>query len=175
MDYLPPIALPYGKEYHLFLSFCNEDEEIAFPLLMELEEKYRLKCLYHIRDFIPGVSVTENILNGIEKSMKIVYLISQKSKENFMCKEEILYGITASHKQCENSMIPVLLEKIDMPRELQSINYVDATLERIAVPKKIFEACVFGGLLSIDSEFFWVIFFILKASFVLKNTTPVTF
>ncbi|XP_078341424.1 uncharacterized protein LOC111108645 [Crassostrea virginica] len=145
MDYIPPITLPYGKEYHLFLSFCNEDEEIAFPLLMELEEKYRLKCLYHIRDFIPGVSVTENILNGIEKSMKIVYLISQKFKENFMCKEEILYGITASHKQCENSMIPFLLEKIDMPRELQSINYVDATLEGIDVTKKIYEVCVFGA------------------------------
>ena len=174
MDYLPPITLPYGKEYHLFLSFCNEDEGIAFPLLMELEEKYRLKCLYHIRDFIPGVPVTENILNGIEKSMKIVYLISQKFKENFMCKEEILYGVTASHKQCENSMIPVLMEKIDLPRELQSINYVDATLEGIDVPKKIYEACVFGGLLSVDSENS-VIFFCLDASNALKNTATVQF
>ena len=170
MDYLPPIILPYGKEYHLFLSFCNEDEEIAFLLSTELEEKYNLKCLYHIRDFIPGVSVTENILNGIEKSMKIVYLISQKFKENFMCKEEILYGVMASHKQCENSMIPVLLEKIDMPRELQSINYVDATLEGIDVPKKIYEACVFGGLLSVDSGSF-VTFFYPDFSFALKRSS----
>lgn len=69
---LSPIPLPYGKTYHLFLSFCQEDEEIAFSLLQELENKYQLKCFYHLRDFKPGVHVTENILNGIEKSMKII-------------------------------------------------------------------------------------------------------
>lgn len=25
-----PIPLPYGKSYHLFLSFCQEDEERAY-------------------------------------------------------------------------------------------------------------------------------------------------
>ncbi|XP_078341420.1 uncharacterized protein LOC144627679 [Crassostrea virginica] len=145
MDLPPPINLPYGKDYHLFMSFCKEDEERAFLLFKELEEKYNLKCLYHIRDFTPGVTVTDNILNGIEKSMKIVYLVSQKFKENFMCKTEMLYGIMASHKLCENSMIPVLLENIEMPRELQTINYVDATLEGIDVSEKIYKACLFGA------------------------------
>ena len=146
MDLPPPIILPYGKNYHLFMSFCKEDEEKAFLLLNELEEKYNLKCLYHIRDFIPGKTITENILNGIEESMKIVYLVSQKFKDNFMCMSELLYGIMASHKDCENSMIPVLLENIEMPREIQTINYVDATLEGTDVSKKIYEACLFGGL-----------------------------
>lgn len=94
---LSTIALPYGKIYHLFLSFCQEDEERVHSLLHELEDKYALKCLYHIRDFRPGVAVTENILDGIEKSMKIVYFVSQKFKESEMCKMEVLYGIMASH------------------------------------------------------------------------------
>ena len=153
MDLPPPIILPYGKDYHLFMSFCKEDEERAFLLFKELEEKYNLKCLYHIRDFTPGVTVTDNILNGIEKSMKIVYLVSQKFKENFMCKTEMLYGIMASHKLCENSMIPVLLENIEMPRELQTINYVDATLEGIDVSEKIYKACLFGGLILLEYIF----------------------
>lgn len=61
---LSTIALPYGKIYHLFLSFCQEDEERVHSLLHELEDKYALKCLYHIRDFRPGVAVTENILEN---------------------------------------------------------------------------------------------------------------
>ncbi|XP_034308161.2 uncharacterized protein [Magallana gigas] len=142
---LSPIPLPYGKSYHLFLSFCQEDEEIAYSLLQELENSYQLKCLYHIRDFQPGVHVTENILDGIEKSMKIVYLVSQKFKESQLCKMETLYGITASHKQCENSLIPVLLESIEMPRELQTINYVDGTLEGTDIASKIYNACLFGA------------------------------
>nr|XP_034308130.1 uncharacterized protein LOC105328572 isoform X3 [Crassostrea gigas] len=142
---LSPIPLPYGKTYHLFLSFCQEDEEIAFSLLQELENKYQLKCLYHLRDFKPGVHVTENILDGIEKSMKIVYLVSQKFKESQLCKMETLYGITASHKQCENSLIPVLLEPIEMPRELQTINYVDGTLDGTDKACKIYKACLFGA------------------------------
>lgn len=142
---LSPIPLPYGKTYHLFLSFCQEDEEIAFSLLQELENKYQLKCFYHLRDFKPGVHVTENILDGIEKSMKIVYLVSQKFKESHLCKMETLYGITASHKQCENSLIPVLLEPIEMPRELQTINYVDGTLDGTDKACKIYKACLFGA------------------------------
>lgn len=143
---LSPISLPYGKIYHLFLSFCQEDEERVRSLLHELEDKYGLKCLYHIRDFRPGVAVTENILDGIEKSMKMVYFVSQKFKESEMCKMEVLYGIMASHKQCENSMIPILLESIEMPRELQTINYVDGTLEGTDVANKIYNACLFGGM-----------------------------
>lgn len=142
---LSPIPLPYGKTYHLFLSFCQEDEEIAYSLLQELEKSYQLKCLYHIRDFKPGVHVTENIWDGIERSMKIVYLVSQKFKESQLCKMETLYGITASHKQCENSLIPVLLEPIEMPRELQTINYVDGTLDGTAIACKIYNACLFGA------------------------------
>lgn len=140
-----PIPLPYGKSYHLFLSFCQEDEERAYSLLLKLEDKYQLKCLFHIRDFKPGVHVTENILDGIEKSMKIVYLVSQKFKESQLCKMEILYGIMAAHKQCENSLIPVLLESIEMPRELQTINYVDGTFGETDVACKIYNACLFGG------------------------------
>lgn len=142
---LSPIILPYGKSYHLFLSFCQEDEEIAYSLLQELENKYQLKYLYHLRDFKPGVHVMENILDGIEKSMKIVYLVSNKFKESQLCKMETLYGITASHKQCENSMIPILLESIEMPRELQTINYVDGTLEGTDIASRIYNAFQFGG------------------------------
>lgn len=140
-----PIPLPYGKSFHLFLSFCHEDEGRAYSLLQKLEGEYQLKCLYHVRDFKPGVHVTENILDGIEKSMKIVYLVSQKFKESQLCKMEILYGIMASHKQCENSLIPVLLEPIEMPRELQTINYVDGTFKEIDIACKIYNACLFGG------------------------------
>lgn len=140
-----PIPLPYGKSFHLFLSFCQEDEERAYSLLQNLEDKYQLKCLYHIRDFKPGVHVTTNILDGIERSMKIVYLVSQKFKESKLCNMEILYGIMASHKQCESSLIPVLLESIEMPRELQTINYVDGTLGGADIACKIYNACLFGG------------------------------
>nr|XP_022297938.1 uncharacterized protein LOC111107184 isoform X2 [Crassostrea virginica] len=144
MEVVPPINLPYGKEYHLFLSFCNDDKEKALLFLESLEETYKLKCLYHLRDFQAGKTIFENILNGIETSMKIVYLVSKEFKNSYSCKTEILYGITASHQQSENCMIPVLLEKTEMPRELLTLNYVDATLDEVDVPKKIYEACLFG-------------------------------
>ncbi|XP_061195242.1 uncharacterized protein LOC133203480 [Saccostrea echinata] len=137
------IPLPYGKSYHIFLSFCHEDEETAHSLLKNLEDHYKLRCLYHIRDFVPGVTSMDNILNGIENSMKIVYLISSRFKENETCKREISYGITASHKQCENTMIPVLLERIEMPRELETLNYIDATIQDIDIASKIYDACLF--------------------------------
>lgn len=143
---LSPINLPYGKIYHLFLSFCDDDEERVFSLLSELEDNYQLKCLYHKRDFQPGISVVENIMDGIEKSMNIVYFVSQEFKESPMCKKEVQYGIMATHKQCENSLIPVLLESTEMPRELQTLSYVDGTSKETNIASKVYKACLFGGL-----------------------------
>lgn len=80
---LSPIHLPYGKIYHLFFSFCDDDEERVFSLLSELEDKYHLKCLYHKRDFQPGISIVKNIMNGIDKSMNIVYFVSQEFKKKY--------------------------------------------------------------------------------------------
>ncbi|XP_062617590.1 uncharacterized protein LOC134279251 [Saccostrea cucullata] len=142
---VPNIPLPYGKKYHIFMSFCSEDQEIALSLIEILENHYQLKCLNHIRDFVPGVPSVENILNGIENSMKIVYLISKKFKDSYLCSTEILYGIKASHDQCENSTIPVLLEKTKMPRELETINYVNATITGTDIASKIYDACLFGA------------------------------
>ncbi|XP_062611581.1 toll-like receptor 6, partial [Saccostrea cucullata] len=147
---VPKIPLPYGKRYHIFMSFCSEDQEIALPLIDNLENHYQLKCLNHIRDFVPGVSSVENILNGIENSMKIVYLVSKKFKDSQLCGLEILYGIKASHDQCENSMIPVLLEKTKMPRELETINYVNATITGTDIASKIYDACLFGACMEED-------------------------
>lgn len=78
--------------------------------------------------------------------MKIVYFVFQKFKESEMCKMEVLYGIMVLYKQCENSMILILLELIEMFWELQIINYVDGILEGIDVVNKIYNVCFFGGV-----------------------------
>lgn len=142
---LSPIHLPYGKIYHLFFSFCDDDEERVFSLLSELEDKYHLKCLYHKRDFQPGISIVKNIMNGIDKSMNIVYFVSQEFKKSTMCKKEVDFGITPAHKQRENSLIPVLLELTEMPRELQTLNYIDGTSKETNLASKVYDACLFGG------------------------------
>uniref|UniRef100_A0A8W8LJW9 TIR domain-containing protein n=1 Tax=Magallana gigas TaxID=29159 RepID=A0A8W8LJW9_MAGGI len=102
---LSTIALPYGKIYHLFLSFCQEDEERVRSLLHELEDK---------------------------------------SSKKVKCAKWKFYTESWHHTKCENGMIPILLEPIEMPRELQTINYVDGTLEGTDVANKIYNACLFG-------------------------------
>lgn len=112
------IYLFYGKIYYLFFFFCDDDEEWVFFLLSEFEDKYYLKCLYYKRDFQFGIFIVKNIMNGIDKSMNIVYFVFQEFKKSIMCKMEVDFGIILVYKQCENSLILVLLELIEMLREL---------------------------------------------------------
>lgn len=62
-----------------------------------------------------------------------------------MCKMEVDFGITPAHKQRENSLIPVLLELTEMPRELQTLNYIDGTSKETNLASKVYDACLFGG------------------------------
>lgn len=84
-------------------------------------------------------------MNGIDKSMNIVYFVSQEFKKSTMCKMEVDFGITPAHKQRENSLIPVLLELTEMPRELQTLNYIDGTSKETNLASKVYDACLFGG------------------------------
>ncbi|XP_063408786.1 uncharacterized protein LOC134692265 [Mytilus trossulus] len=73
-----PFTLPVGKEYHIFIAYntVEPDRDTA----LNIDRMLRLqgfKCCLHERDFIPGELVINNIIQNIERSVKVVLLVSK--------------------------------------------------------------------------------------------------
>jgi len=67
-------------DYDVFLCCSSEDNNPhGLRILMEIESKGYCVC-YHLRDFLAGAPITENMIQSIERSKRTVCLVS----ENFL-------------------------------------------------------------------------------------------
>ena len=89
----------YDNEQYRFDAFVSyADEDIIFvkdKLIQQLEEREGFKLCIHHRDFIPGCSIDENILNGIHYSRKVIFVISNSFLQSRWC----LYEVNAAHTE----------------------------------------------------------------------------
>ena len=134
--------LPPGKEYHLFVSYSSEDRIDANSIRESLEERFQLKCLYYERDFRIGKLIDENITEGLQKSMKVLILLSPFYLQSHYCVSEAREACKMSFTDDENlNVIPVVLKPLQkgMPPFLNSYVYIDAQKE-LDVAGKIYKA-----------------------------------
>ena len=90
------------------------------------------------RDFTPGVSVLDNIVEAIHSSNKVILVLTDHFVSSQWCKYEADQTIIRSLKlndiqdQDRNSscVIPVILEKCKIPIKLQHLTYSDMTIEQ---------------------------------------------
>ncbi|CAG2204383.1 unnamed protein product [Mytilus edulis] len=107
-----PYVLPEGKEYHIFIACSGEDSEKGRWLMEQLESRYPFRCVYHERDFQPGVMIVENMRDCIDKSIKFLLLISNGFNRSYHCRLEETFAISVSNETGHNCIIPVLLEDV---------------------------------------------------------------
>ena len=90
------------------------------------------------RDFTPGVSVLDNIVEAIHSSYKVILVLTDHFVSSQWCKYEADQAIIRSLRLSEvqdpdpNSrcVIPVLLEECKIPIKLQHLTYSDMTIEQ---------------------------------------------
>ena len=101
-------------EYDVFVSYSNLDEYKVSQIIKSLEEyNPPFRVALHYRDFIPGKSVAENIINCIESSKCTLMIVSM----NFVRSEWCCYEFKAAHheaiKERKGNILLVLLEELD--------------------------------------------------------------
>jgi hypothetical protein len=83
------------------------------------------------RDFTPGVSVLDNIVEAIHSSYKVILVVTDHFVSSQWCKYEADQAIIRSLRLKNNScVIPVLLEDCKIPIKLQHLTYSDMTIEQ---------------------------------------------
>ena len=129
--YTPIEGYNDGYQYDAFLSFADEDRPFVDQVVTKLEENMDLQfqvCV-HYRDFIPGRSISNNIVSSIHTSKKTVVFISRAYLKSSWCKYELQMAISEESHMNRRVIIMIVLEE-DIPHRslpLEVMHYYRTT------------------------------------------------
>ncbi|XP_003230533.2 toll-like receptor 2 [Anolis carolinensis] len=108
--------------YHAFVSYSHSDADwVRKELLLRLEATrppYRL-CV-HERDFTPGRWVIDNIVDSIERSRKVVFVLSRSFVDSDWCNYELYFAHQRAVGLGFEDVVLVVKEAVDpqaLPRK----------------------------------------------------------
>ncbi|XP_053548135.1 uncharacterized protein LOC128639905 isoform X1 [Bombina bombina] len=127
----PPIpALLKDDKYHLFISYSSGDSIWVYGLIRKLEDTFPiLKICYHERDFLPGKTIIDNMVESIQSSQKILMVLSPDFVRSRWCLFEAnlsFFRDCMGHK----AIIPIMLRPCPMPLHLSHLTYLEAEDEQ---------------------------------------------
>ena len=96
-----------NKEYDIFLSYANEDEEYVEGYLIPGLEMRGYQVCFHRKDFVPGESIVANIENAIMKSKRTLVYISEAFNESGFCRWEFDAAFTLDLDSRRNRLVAV--------------------------------------------------------------------
>ena len=99
---------------------CRElvEEKILLHLEMDCHPPY--KICWHLRNFVAGVSIMENITDAVYQSRKVVFVFSEHFLESSFCcmeLEQAMHRLLKSRTRC---IIPITLSENAVPKEIKS-------------------------------------------------------
>ncbi|XP_009465390.1 PREDICTED: LOW QUALITY PROTEIN: toll-like receptor 2 [Nipponia nippon] len=101
--------------YHAFISYSRADADwVRQELLHRLESNtppYRL-CI-HERDFTPGRWIIDNIVENIERSAKVIFVLSRSFVDSEWCNYELYFAHQRAVGLGSEDVILVVKEPID--------------------------------------------------------------
>ena len=79
--------------YDAFLSFADEDSEIAIERIADcLEQEGEVSICYNTRDFIPGKAIDQNIADAVHESRHTICLVSKSFFDSYWCMREFEFA-----------------------------------------------------------------------------------
>ncbi|XP_039082967.1 toll-like receptor 10 [Hyaena hyaena] len=106
--------LKRNVQFYVFISYNEHDSTwVKHELIPNLEKEEKLICL-HEGNFDPGKSITENIMNCIEKSCKSIFVLSPNFVQSEWCHYELYFAHHNLFHENSDYIIFVLLEPIPL-------------------------------------------------------------
>ncbi|XP_018421684.1 PREDICTED: toll-like receptor 2 [Nanorana parkeri] len=103
-------------DYHAFISYSYSDADwVRGVLLRHLENSdppYRV-CI-HERDFLPGKWIIDNIIENIENSQKIIFILSHNFINSEWCNYELYFAHQRAIGHAFEDVILVVKESVSM-------------------------------------------------------------
>lgn len=121
-------SLSAGFKYHVFIIYSMTDSsDFVDNILIPMLEKHFFKYCVHWKDFVPGDLVTENIVNCVHNSFKIVALVSRNFFMSRACKYELGQAEHRLMNRGDDCLILFKLDDAEIPLTLLNRSYIDFT------------------------------------------------
>ncbi|XP_073422980.1 toll-like receptor 2 [Dendrobates tinctorius] len=102
--------------YHAFISYSYSDADwvrgVLLPRLENSNPPYRV-CI-HERDFLPGRWIIDNIIENIENSRKIIFVLSHNFVNSEWCNYELYFAHQRAIGHAFEDVILVVKENVSM-------------------------------------------------------------
>lgn len=108
----------------VFISYSRKDKEIVFPLVKQIESQLKTKCWIDWDGIQSGDEFRDNIIQAIDKSEVVLFMLSGNSEKSSFIKKEIDYA-----KNIEKRIIPIIVDGGKLRGwflfEFGNIDYID--------------------------------------------------
>jgi len=139
----PPTLKGTGKTKHVFICFSSKDADFARKYVIDpLQRKGIVTCNYE-DDFIPSLTVFENITTAIRESRKYVLIISKDFNESNWCDYESQLTLSLSiDMRASNLIIPLVKDDAQVPEFLNLFSQLDISEDNDAWFEKLYKAVI---------------------------------
>ena len=86
-----------NEHYHAFIAH-NHDHDRSWVIervLPKAEKDWGLHMCIGYRDFVPGIAITENVVNAIDRSRKVILVVTTAFAESEWCEFEMQMALTS--------------------------------------------------------------------------------
>lgn len=125
----PIISLPenpIGRESGSFISYSNDDKEIATRIANALRATSH-QVWYDDWEVGPGDSIVQKIEDGLAKNDTLIILISPASVQSKWVKLELSNALMRQLNGQDVKIVPILIKEAEFPEALKDIHYIDFT------------------------------------------------
>ncbi|XP_066538604.1 toll-like receptor 18 [Hoplias malabaricus] len=115
------VELSMDYTFHAFISYSHSDADWVRDKLLPCLENCRppYKICIHERDFMPGKWIIDNIIENIENSHKVIFVLSRHFVNSEWCNYELYFAQQRAIGKTLKDVILVVKEPID-PKSLPS-------------------------------------------------------
>ena len=118
------LSLIVDYEYDVFLSFAEEDFKSVEKIYKALETDHNYRVVWHHRDFTVGVPSQQNMEEFIQKSRKIIIVLTRAFLQSDHCKNEYAIAYSRLDDNKENCIVTVLLSSCPVPKEIKFLRHL---------------------------------------------------
>lgn len=108
-------------EFDAFIVYCDADRQWVHDILLKRFEANDLKICIHHRDFDVGESITENIKKYMDKSWKIVVIMSNNFTKSEWCQWEVDLIQERRRRYGKDALVLIMYRQIDTSHMTNSV------------------------------------------------------
>lgn len=124
--------------FDAFVTYTEEDYQLACITFYQALTSLGFKISIPDKDFLPGISEAEQLLQCIDQSRKVVIIVTENFLENGWNSYAVQMVVThAFHNQRERSIIVIIKDDIPIERLPRDLKYIWWTIVSLRWPNGI--------------------------------------